>query len=72
MRRKNQNRLIILEKSLYQQQTKKRVVCVVYDASSDFNPETIDLKADVVFFLPDNGRDDRVNFKTRSYITLDV
>lgn len=48
-------RIIKLEGS-FNRNSRKRYAKVVYDSSSGFDSSTLEIDAEVVLFLPDNGR----------------
>lgn len=44
-----------LEGILYNKSKKKRFAIIIYDADSGFDPSTLEIDAEAVLFLPDNG-----------------
>lgn len=49
-------RIKALEKSFLSNSKRNRYAKVVYDGSSGFDPSTLEVDADAVLCLPDNGR----------------
>lgn len=53
----NKKRIEKLEKFIHPTENKSKYAMVIYDPSLvDFDVSTLDIKTDVVFVLPDNGR----------------
>lgn len=55
MKASNKKRIENLEKLLKVKSNQKRIATVVYDASSGFDPSTLEIDAEVALILPDNG-----------------
>ncbi len=69
MKASQKKRLEKLESFFYAKSTKRRIARVIYDASSGFDLSRLEIDAEVVLFLPDNGMRmaDEVDFSSQPY-----
>lgn len=69
MKQFQKRRLESLEKVLKENTNRTRYARVLYDASSDFDPSTLQLNAEIALIFPDNGKRviGEVDYSTQPY-----